>query len=231
MGSTWCRFCLSQHEGELDCPGALDASGVERHGWRVTVQTPHGTEAYGVLIVECGSRFRARILTYPNILWLAPGLQGSMKFTGDTPSTAESKAVEFIKAHCKQRGFRICDEPIQAWNDPLLAVQPDSTVQRAKGPQVLRKIAFTPIRYGPFRPEVRAGTGNLSETGLFIITESPTQTGSQIRMRLELENYGIPLVGQVCWARSEPVEGRAPGMGIRLSVPPVVYRRYVQSLP
>jgi len=231
MGLAWCRFCFSQHSTDLDCPGPLEATGVERHGWRVTVQTPHGTEAYGVLIAESGSRFRARILTFPNVLWLAPGLQGTMKFVGDSPSEVENKAATFIKAHCKQRGFRICDEPILAWNNPLLAVQPDSTVQRIKGPQVLRKIAFTPIRFGPFRPELRAGTGNLSETGVFIITDNPTHTGSQVRMRLELDNYGIPLIGEVCWARSEPVEGRAPGMGVRLSLPPMVYRRYVNSLP
>ena len=68
MGLSWCRFCLSQHSSDLDCPGPLEATGVERHGWRVTVQTPLGTEAYGVLIAECDSRFRARILTFPNVL-------------------------------------------------------------------------------------------------------------------------------------------------------------------
>jgi len=227
----WCRFCFSQHVGDLDCPGVLDATGVERHGWRVMVQTPHGNETYGVLISECGSRFRARVLTYPNVLWLAPGLQGTMKFVGGTPGEAEGKAVDFIKAHCRKRGFRICNEPILAWDEPMLAVEPDSSVQRIKGPQVIRKIVFTPIRFGPFRPEVRAGTGNVSETGLFIITPSPAHAGSQVRMRLELENYGIPLIGQVCWNRGRPVEGRAPGMGIHLTIPPTVYRRYVQSLP
>ena len=231
MAALWCRFCFSQHEGELNCPGSLDATGTERHGWRVTVETPHGTEAYGVLIAECGSRFRARILTYPNVLWLAPGLQGTMKFVGDSPGETEAKAVAFIQAHCKQRGLRICDEPILAWDDPLLAVQPDSSVQRVKGPQVLRKIAFTPIRFGLFRPEFRAGTGNVSETGLFIITDRPTHTGAKVRMRLELANYGIPLEGEVCWSRTRPEQGRSPGMGIRLSLPPVVYQRYVRSLP
>jgi hypothetical protein len=231
MGPTWCRFCFSQHEGDLNCPGVLDATGTERHGWRVTVETPHGIEAYGVLIAECGSRFRARILTYPNILWLAPGLQGTLKFVGASPSQVEAKAVEFIKAHCRQRGFRICDEPILAWNDPFMAVQADNSVQRNKRPQVIRKIVFTPIRYGPFRPEYRAGTGNVSETGLFIITNSPPLVGSHVRMRLELENYGIPLYGEICWARTEPEEGRVPGAGVRLSMPPVVYRRYVMSLP
>ncbi len=179
MGSNWCHFCCSQHEGDLDCPGALDATGTERHGWRVTVQTPHGMEAYGVLIAECGSRFRARILTFPNVLWLAPGLQGTMKFIGASPGEVEDKAAHFIKAHCRRRGFRLCDEPVMAWNDPLPAFQPDHTVQRIKGPQVIRKIAFTPIRYGPFKPEFRAGTGNVSETGLFIITNSPTDAGSR----------------------------------------------------
>ena len=231
MGSDWCSFCFSRHDGELDCPGVLDATGEERHGWRVTVQTPHGTETYAVLIAESGTRFRARVLTCPNILWLAPGLEGSMKFVGDSPGDVEAKAIAFIKAHCKRRAFRICDAPIPAWNDPMLAVQPDRAAQRIKGPQVIRKVAFTPIRFGQFRPEFRAGTGNVSETGLFIITGNPTHPGSQIRMRLELEKFGIPLSGEVCWARSEAVEGRAPGMGVRLSLPPMVYRRYVKTLP
>ncbi len=231
MGSNWCPFCFSQHERELDCPGDLTATGTERHGWRTHVQTPHGLEAYGVLIAECGSRFRARILTFPNVLWLAPGLQGSMKFIGASPGEAETGAVTFIKAHCKRRGFRICQEPILAWNDPMLAVQPDSSIQRIRGPQVIRKIAFTPIRFGQFRPMYRAGTGNISETGLFIITNNPTHSGSQVRMRLELSNYGIPLVGEICWSRPDPEEGRAPGMGVRISLPPTAYLRYVQSLP
>jgi hypothetical protein len=188
-------------------------------------------ETYGVLISECGSRFRARVLTFPNVLWTAPGLQGSMKFLGATPGEAEAGAVAYIEEHCRRRGYRICEEPILAWNDPMMAAQPDSSIQRIKGPQKIRKIAFTPIRFGKFRPECRAGTGNVSETGLFIITDSPTHTGSQIRMRLELKHYGIPLLGEVCWNRSKPERGRSPGMGVRLSLPPVIYRRYVHSLP
>jgi len=48
--------------------GDLRATGDERHGWRVAVETPHGIEAYGVLVAPTHERWRARILTFPNVL-------------------------------------------------------------------------------------------------------------------------------------------------------------------
>ena len=195
------------------------------------METPHGVEAFGVLVAPSGERWRARILTYPNILWLAPSGQGAARFVGKTAREAEKKAIDFITAHCRQRGFRICTENGPGWAAGLPADRIDNSIQRIKGPQSHRKIAFTPIRYGRLRPELRAGTGNVSETGLFIVTDRPEATGTRLRMRLELAKLGMSLKGEVCWFRARPEEGRAPGMGIHLDQPSEAYTKYVRSIP
>jgi hypothetical protein len=228
---SWCAFCGSQHEQARDCPGPLEATDTERHGWRTNVETPQGIEAYGVLVAESDELWRARILTFPNVLWLAPSGNNAMKFVGATAREAEGKAIDFIIAHCRTRGLRLCTENAAGWAANLKAVEIDNSIQRIKGPQSNRKIAFTSIRFGRFRPQMQAGIGNVSETGLFIITDTPVQSGNLIRMRLELETYAIPLKGEVCWVRSRLEQGRSPGMGIKLEQPPSIFAQYVRSLP
>jgi hypothetical protein len=228
---SWCEFCGTQHSEPRDCPGSLEATDTERHGWRTNVETPQGIEAYGILVAASEDVWRARILTYPNILWKAPSGNRSLKFVGASAREAERKAVDFVIAHCRSRGLRLCSEDALGWAGNLKLVEIDNSIQRIKGPQTNRKIAFTPIRFGRFRPEMRAGIGNVSETGLFIITDSVVQSGNLIRMRLELEKYAISLKGEVCWVRSRPEQGRPPGMGVKLEQPPSIFAQYVRSLP
>ena len=96
----WCRTCGTLHEPRGPCPGTLLATGVERFGWRVTVRTSYGVETIGVLVAPVGKRWRARILTYPNVMWMIPGGGGSIKFLRDDPVDAERVTIDFILQHC-----------------------------------------------------------------------------------------------------------------------------------
>jgi hypothetical protein len=73
VGLAWCSVCGGNHQSPKECPGELRATGPERHGWRVTVDTPYGFEAYGVLVAPSVELWRARIITYPNVLWMVRG--------------------------------------------------------------------------------------------------------------------------------------------------------------
>jgi hypothetical protein len=48
--SEWCAYCCTRHADAADCPGVLEATGSERPGWRVNVETPQGIQAYGALL-------------------------------------------------------------------------------------------------------------------------------------------------------------------------------------
>ena len=110
MAPAWCRTCCTEHDRVRECPGDLRATGPERHGWRVHVETPRSHEAYGVLVAPAGELWRARILTFPNILWTIPGGGGSMKFVGRSPQEAERKAIGFIERHCDERDYQRLDQ-------------------------------------------------------------------------------------------------------------------------
>ena len=75
------------------------------------------------------------------------------------------------------------------------------------------------------------GTGNLSETGLFIITNSPLDSGKRVSLALNLDrDHVVQMSGDVVWMRKDHHVGRAPGMGVRLYEPPSDYLDYVRGL-
>ena len=94
-----------------------------------------------------------------------------------------------------------------------------------------RKIRFLPIRFGSVQPSEPGGTGNLSETGLYVITESPFSPGDPLNLKLRLKTDAIDLRGQVIWMTQEHRVGQPPGMGIVLATPPTDYLDYVRALP
>ena len=98
--ANWCLLCCTDHPSEGRCPGELMATGPEQRGWKVTVETPSGFQAYGVLVAESGKYWRARILTYPNVLWTTPGGHGSMK-----PSTHDIDGLESQLAELHSASF------------------------------------------------------------------------------------------------------------------------------
>jgi hypothetical protein len=203
------------------------ASGPEAPGWRVNVTTSRGVEAYGVLIARCGDRWRARILTFPNILWKAPGVDGTMKFVGGSSNEALERAIAFIRGHCHERGYALRNA--RSLN-PTMTVPGRGVAGRVLGPSP-RKVRFLPIRFGSLQASEPAGTGNLSETGLYVITDSPFAPGDPLSLLLRLETDAIDLKGQVIWMTKEHRVGRPPGMGVVLASPPKHYVNYVRALP
>jgi hypothetical protein len=205
----------------------LHATGPESTSWKVAVQTPHGTRGYGVLLAEAGRRWRARIVTFPNVMWTVPGGGGSLKFLARSRREAERAAINFVRRHCVDRGYVMRDE--------LRPVFESGTRRQAQGdrsgaqpaPRFHRDL---PVRFGRNRPTVTASTINLSASGLFIFTEHPLPVGELLGLLLELEHCKVPLRGSVVWERRLSEPGRPPGMGLRLLNPPTVYLRYVQAL-
>ena len=131
MSIPWCPVCQTRHASRKDCPGELLATGPERHAWRVEVRTP----ALGPRSTACWSRsrrelWRARVLTYPNMLWSVPGGRGTLKFVGDTALEVERQAVEFVREHCRSRGYDLAERspivesrPLEAEPAPTRAAQ------------------------------------------------------------------------------------------------------------
>jgi hypothetical protein len=222
----WCEVCCTRHLLHTECPGELRATGAERHGWRINVETPQGIEAYGVLIAPSRELWRARILTYPNILWLVPGGRSTLKFVGATARDAERQAVHFIRTHCAAHGYRMRTEvAVVAPGEFDLEAQ-----QKPHGVPALRKIRFLPVRFGVAGATEPGGTGNLSESGLFIITNLPLDEGASLKMKLMLDYRDVAMDGLVRWMRRDPFVGRSPGMGVQLAEPPSVYIQYVRQL-
>jgi hypothetical protein len=219
------------HGAGAHCPGELLATGEERHGWKVRVETPHGLEAYAVLVAEAGIHWRARILTYPRMLWMVPGGGGSIKFVGGTPRDVERKAAGFIRRHCSEKGYRILHT--EEASHPEWYDREDGRLRLAGdvSQSAPRKVRFLPVRYGLAGPSEIGRTGNLSETGMFVITDNPLSSGKQLELLLDLSDRRISLRGEVIWESTDHRLGRSPGMGIRIESPPRRYVRYVKSLP
>lgn len=212
------------------------ATGPERHGWRVHVETPRGVEAIGVLVAPSGDLWRSRILTYPNVLWTAPGGRSTLKFLADTPQDAERLAIEYIGAHVQRMGWHRRDglEPVETAAIPEPALQAPGP-RRGRGTharqQSRRKMKCLPIRFGAERPSTLAQTVNLSHEGMCVATPSPLEPGESVRMHLDIQGHTVTLHGFVVWQRARQQFGRPMGMGLRLTEPPAIYTNFVASLP
>jgi hypothetical protein len=224
----WCPVCNTRHENPRSCPGELLASGPERHGWRTKVLAQHRTETYGVLLAESGKLWRARILTYPNMLWSVPRGRGTVKFVGKSAQEAESQAIEFIREHCSKRGFKLLEEDAEVESAPLAAEAAGTQQPQGGGEQ--RHLRSFVVRYGENRADNPGMTGDLSKGGLFIVTSKLMPQGRSVKLLLSLEGYTVPLQGKVAWVRSTAEPGRPVGMGVRLQSPPNLYIRYIRSL-
>jgi len=224
----WCQVCGTRHPPGIDCPGELLATGKERYGARITVLTEMREEVYGVLIAESDDRWRARILTYPNMLWSAPGVRETIKFVGSTPQEAESQALEFIREHCRLRGLKIL--PMIRDAESGVIEREYAEVQTPRGAREERHLRVLSVRFGHPRPNIEAKTTDFSNGGLFIATDRPFSQGREVRLVLEIEGYTIPLRGSVAWVRGKADQGRSPGMGVQLVEPPPMYLRIVGQL-
>lgn len=209
------------------------ATGPERHGWRVHVETPVGVQAIGVLVAPSGDLWRARILTYPNVLWTVRGGNVTLKFIGKTPQEAEQQAIDYAVAHVRRMGWLRRDglEAVATTSIPLGAVPLRSTQRRHVSQQSPRKMRCLPIRFGAQRPSTLAQTINLSRDGLCVATPDPLDPGEPVRLNVDVQGHTVPLQGFVVWQRPRPSLGRPMGMGLRLVDPPRIYTNFVASLP
>jgi len=222
--ASWCRVCGADHPQDRGCPGEWRPSGPELPGWKVSVETPGGFVGYGVLLAPTEDRWLARILTFPNVLWTIPGGRATLKFLGRTEREAEAKAVAFIRSHCIGLGYTMRDE-IGLVADAAHAVRRPDVMGSPR-----RYSRRLPIRFGRSRPIVQAETGNLSESGLLVVTEHPMAGGDLVGLLLELEHGKVPLRASVVWNRYSISRGLVPGMGLQLLNPPAMYTRYVDAL-
>jgi Tfp pilus assembly protein PilZ len=225
----WCSICHTRHRGPSSCPGELLATGPERHGWRIKILARHRAEIYGILIAEAGDYWRARILTYPNMLWSIPGGRGTIKFAGESAQDAEQQAIEFIREHCRKRGFQLLEQDeIEVESQPFPGEA--SASSEPQGAREERHLRSCVIRFGMEKAETAAMTSDLSVSGLFIATDKPLARDSSLKMLLSLESYTIPLVGKVTWVRMNAEPGRPVGMGIQLLSPPNLYVRFIRTI-
>ncbi len=225
MSLPWCTICGTEHTRGQRCPGVLVASGPEAPAWRVTVETPRGMQGYAVMVAAVGERWRARILTYPNVMWTVPGGGSSMKFVGRTLDEAQQKAIAFIRLHCGERSYLLHDD-LEPVSDTVFKERVGRS-QEILEPRYERNLH---LRFGYSRPTMAATTLNISESGMFVSTPRPLAEGVLAGLLLELEYGKVPLRGSVIWKRTRPQLGRLPGMGLSLIRPPSMYVRYVQAL-
>jgi len=207
VSQRFCAICGSGH-GDLEtCPGELRATGAERPGWRVRVETPFGHEEIGVLLAPSHDRWRARIVTFPNVLWSAPGRRGALKFVGGTAEEAEAQAIAFVEHHVKAKRHA-----------------------RAALSVALRKSKRLPVRFSLDRAISRGVTVNLSAEGMFVGVASPVDGGRSLLIHLDLDGHTLPLRGLVMWNRCRAGSDGPAGMGIRLSDPVPLYQSFVAGL-
>lgn len=219
----WCRVCGCRHSPSSHCRGELEPTGVEFPGWKVNVETPRGILAFGVLLAEAGIRWRARVMTLPNVLWTIPGGGGTMKFVGPTSEQAEQQAVAYIREHCADRGYTMRDQMADM-------SAPETPLGKALQNRAERYSRILPVRYGITKPTLFGRTGDLSTSGLFVHTKLPIAEGGTAGMLLELEHCRLPLRGTVVWTRNAPGPSRPEGMGVQLVRPPEIYESYVHAL-
>ncbi|MDX1389586.1 MAG: PilZ domain-containing protein [Acidobacteriota bacterium] len=230
--SDWCMVCGTEHGPPGDCPGDIQATGPEQCGWRISVETPNGVEAYGVLVAPSNDSWRARIVTYPNMLWTLPGGRLTMKFVGRTREEAEQRAVALISAHCESRGYMPKDRILPAEIPPDTAIAgPGADLTAVHLKPAKRKSCKLPARYGVDLPDYVGLTVNLSRTGLFLGTSLPLKSGRPIRVDVSLGGEQAELRGVVMWNRRRDDSDRPAGMGIRLIELPDSYPAFVHKLP
>lgn len=228
VAQRFCCVCGTGHSGPASCPGELPATGAERPGWRVNVETPFGHEAIGVLLAPSHDQWRARIVTYPNVLWGAPGGRGALKFVGRTKEEAEAQAIEFVEQHVRAKQYLRRDglAPVNVRPGSTPAGSPRSLIAVAQ-----RKPRILPVRFGFDRAVTRGVTVNLSCDGMFVGVGSPVDSGNSLLFHLDLNGHTLPLRGLVMWNRWHAAPERPIGMGIRLSDPPPFYQSFVAALP
>jgi hypothetical protein len=226
--AAWCRTCGTQHPPETLCRRQVEATGPEFLRWRVSALSPEGVRGHGVLAARAGALWRSRIITFPNVLWMVPGGGETIKFMAQTEDDAVRQAVDFIRRHCVSKGHLMRDEiePVETPTSAVAVTIPRDPALRNL-PRYERRL---PVQFGRSRPSILAHTGNLSESGLFVVTPTPLTDGELLGLLLELEHCKLPLRASVAWRRTQRAPRRDSGMGVSLVNPPSSYVSYVRAL-
>jgi hypothetical protein len=226
----WCRVCGTRHVIG-PCHREYLATGPERHGWRALVEGRDAPDVYGVLVAPAGHLWRARILTYPNVIWMVPGGGASMKFLGTTAALAEAAAVLYLTEHCKATGVKISRRLPDLDPGPLDSEEAPASRQDSEKQAARRRLRHLPLRWGTDGPNEDGYSEDLSEGGLFLISGKIQPEGTRLVLSLRLGEATVALVGVVTWVRAMASQGRRVGMGVRLDAPPRAYLEFVRSLP
>ncbi len=220
MNEDFCSSCCTQHPPPEGCPGELRSTGPEQHGWAVAVDAPRGVELLGVIVAPSGSRWRSRIVTYPQSPWTLPLGRGMLKFVGDTAEEAEAKGLDFVLHWCADHGRR----PRDGFGPWDRIGGPDS-----RRPPPRKRRSHT-IRYGSPGAMVLANTRDLSAGGMFVATTKPEPPGTILDLEMEIYGCIARMRGTGVWVRERLEPGRPRGMGIQLLDPPPVYKLFVWGL-
>jgi hypothetical protein len=237
VSHSFCCVCGTGHAAGAICPGDLPATGAERPGWRVNVETPLGHQAIGVLLAPSYDQWRARIITYPNVLWTAPGGRGTLKFVGGTKEEAEAQAIRFVERHVAAKQYLrrdgLVSRAVLVESALESKVESKSAAPSAKTGVAAppRKLKRLPVRFGLDRAVLRGVTLNVSCEGMFVTVMTPADEGRSLLIHLDLQGHTLSLNGLVMWNRLRAEPDRPIGMGVRLSDPPMFYQSYVAALP
>ncbi len=193
-----------------------------------TYLTPFGRETYRILLSQDGATWIARIVTLPNRLWAHPNGREALKFLANTAEDAERAAVEAMEAECARSGRRLA--PSSAFAPSLVLGTDEPEAAPSLVPPAVRRPRRLLVRYGESTPDHAAVTANLSETGIFIISDRPERTGARLRIDLRFPEGPVQLGGIVVWTRAEKEDSRSVGFGVCLTERPPEYLVRVRSL-
>lgn len=198
-----------------------------RPGFTTTVITPWGRETYQVLLREEAHLWAAMIITLPNRVWAKSGGREALKFHGATAAEAEKAAVEFIEAERIATGRRLWSpwSETAAKNRPT-AIAPPQGQDHPAARYPLRLL----VRFGSDAPKLPGLTANVSESGLFVITDSPNPVGRHVQIDLRFPDQPVLLSGEVVWVSPRKVAGRNVGFGARLIQKPFEYTARIREL-
>jgi len=205
-------------------------------GRALTVLTPWGRETYQIWVDQCPPGWVARIVTLPDRLWAAPGGREVLKFFGQEAGDAESAAMRFIEEECTRTNRRLAASPLvndygvplgetaeRRWSERI--VPPTSLSEPA--PRASRRLL---VRFGTQLPQRPALTGNISETGLFIITDRPIAPGAAVQIDLRFPEGPVLLDARSVWVRDKQEQNLSVGFGVRLRTSPHDYIERVRTL-
>jgi len=193
-------------------------------GRSITVFTPWGRESYQIWLDNSPPGWVARIVTLPNRIWAHPGGREVLKFHGNTAKEAESAAVRYIEDECIRTGKRVSPAVL---TEETPSPPAPTYFDTRPAPRMARRLL---VRFGAGEPQLPGVTANLSETGLFIITDRPAPVGAPVRIDLRFPEGPVQLDGRVVWARHRREEGRSVGFGVMLTHKPVEYARRLHTL-